>query len=417
MKSVLFIVTEIDSASGICVQAVAQECIHNGYTVHILTQVDSVASQQDRNFHIRWHYIHRHWSNYTITSKHTSDLLLQKILGILKRAQIVLLSFIWPVYAPSISRLFSKTAISIVEENNIDIVVPVYNTIDALMAGMAVKIRISHIRLIPYFLDSLCGGQKPTFISERSWKSKAKRWETRVMKTADSAVMMQAAYPWYKSMPETPQYFNKIKFLDLPLLLLKEDNDRIKRKKFFENETVFLFAGSMPRNIRSPLPFLEVFETLTNPDYRLCFIGSTEYEQEIKAVQARDSRIQLIGFVTHLEAIEYMKEANYLINLGNKLPYMVPSKIFEYMSACKPIISMQDMEDDPSAIYLQTYPRALILKATQCNNAEKMMAFITEQKCYRENETIRQVRELCQQGGNLYNNTPGAFVNYLEEVQ
>ena len=56
----------------------------------------------------------------------------------------------------------------------------------------------------------------------------------------------------------------------------------------------------------------------------------------------------------------YLTEADFLLNIGNDMEYMLPSKIFEYMSYDKPILSSVKCEKDLSINYLKTYQKAHI---------------------------------------------------------
>ena len=62
-KTVLFIVTNIDSANGICVQNVAKKLIEQRCEVIVLTQSgsDTIANGEVQD--IKWETVKRHWSN------------------------------------------------------------------------------------------------------------------------------------------------------------------------------------------------------------------------------------------------------------------------------------------------------------------------------------------------------------------
>ena len=51
-----------------------------------------------------------------------------------------------------------------------------------------------------------------------------------------------------------------------------------------------------------------------------------------------------------------MKRADFLINITNDLKTLVPSKIFELFSKCKPIINVISNKDDGSMQYFEKYP-------------------------------------------------------------
>ena len=59
-----------------------------------------------------------------------------------------------------------------------------------------------------------------------------------------------------------------------------------------------------------------------------------------------------MGRVSHTVAIQYMSEADFLLNIGNSISSMVPSKIFEYISTGKPIISIYSNINDSSQYFI-----------------------------------------------------------------
>lgn len=412
-RSVLFIVTNGDSAGGICVQAVAEKLVADGWRVLGLTQ-DGNPAAVNKNNGISWHTVPRHWSHRTGDQLGPVG---RKLVPLCKRLQIFLMSHWWPLYAPGLRRRFEKAALDIAKKEHIDVVVPVYNSIDSLLAGCAVKKKYPDTKLVLYFLDSLIGGQCASFMKESVRLKKALKWEERLMNCADRAIMMESARDKYDALPQKPGYWDRMEFLDIPLLVPREEaGAAAPRKRLPPEEKVFLFVGTMPRNIRSPLPFLEAFMGLKDPSYRLYLLGGTEYEREIRAAEEKDSRIRFLGFVPHQEALEYMEEADYLVNFGNSLSYMVPSKIFEYMAAKKPIISTQVVENDPSAAYLRHYPAALVLRPGEEDPSRAIEAFLKQ--C--EGGSVEKLREtvghLCQKGQILYRNTPAAFADSLQKV-
>ena len=119
--------------------------------------------------------------------------------------------------------------------------------------------------------------------------------------------------------------------------------------------------------------------------------------------------IHLLGLITRTQVEDYMRKAHILINIGNSMPYMMPCKIFEYMSTGKPIISTIKCNDDISVQYFDWYNRALVLsEASDINVAgEKMNKFISE---------ISIINHLPIQDDYLYNNRPSTFVDLIESI-
>ena len=67
------------------------------------------------------------------------------------------------------------------------------------------------------------------------------------------------------------------------------------------------------------------------------------------------------GKISHESILSVQQNAEFLINFGNSNPCAIPCKIFEYISAQRPIISLYKSDQDASVLYLKEYPWALLL--------------------------------------------------------
>ena len=78
-------------------------------------------------------------------------------------------------------------------------------------------------------------------------------------------------------------------------------------------------------------------------DYELWLFGSGEMESEILIAAERDPRIKFWGSVTNKEVMEYERCATILINprftTNEFTKYSFPSKILEYMSSGRPVLT------------------------------------------------------------------------------
>lgn len=89
---------------------------------------------------------------------------------------------------------------------------------------------------------------------------------------------------------------------------------------------------------------------------------------------------------------------------------MVPSKIFEYMTYAKPILSFSPMDNEPSLAYLKKYPKSCTLM--EYNSVEKNVrlawAFI---------KNINNVAiSLDNIKSQFYKNTPNCFCDYINRL-
>ena len=119
----------------------------------------------------------------------------------------------------------------------------------------------------------------------------------------------------------------------------------------------------------------------------------------------------MLKFSINERALEIERKADVLLNIGNVIPGMVPSKIFEYMSTCKPIITTFRNENDTSLEYLKKYDSCLAIDEQNSSikdNANKLT-------CYLANiNNLTVDREKVQR--TFANNTPKAFVDEIDRL-
>ena len=99
-----------------------------------------------------------------------------------------------------------------------------------------------------------------------------------------------------------------------------------------------------------------------------------------------------------------------MLNISNKTDNIVPSKIFELCSTCKPIINVVTNANDVSSRYFTLYPKVCFINEYNNNiemEAKKLMLFLSNNKnddiCYAEIEPL------------YYNSTPMATTSITKE--
>lgn len=74
---------------------------------------------------------------------------------------------------------------------------------------------------------------------------------------------------------------------------------------------------------------------------------------------ASGGRVQLHGMVSRAEALEAMRGADVLVNLGNETAFQLPSKVVEYAAAGKPVVNIASHDEDSAVAFFRDYPLAL----------------------------------------------------------
>lgn len=360
--NILFLVTESTSANGICCKAIMNEFIKKGDSVFCITNKEADLKENEflengvRFFTVRPRTIYA--INSFILANNAKKPLICKFLKlfnfVINKFKLFLIYPIWPLVSPLYVRRINKIAKSVCEKQNIDVIVPIYSQVDTLIVANKLKCKNPKIKYIPYFLDSFSGGYGPKMFSTDWIFKRGLKWERRLLPSADKIVMMESARKHYDAKCSNEDFNKKIQYLDLPLF---EHREYVQEKS---DEIKILYAGALPVSVRSPKFFLEAFTRIKDERLKLTFVGD-DSSADLKYYSSIDNRITYFGRCSHNEVIELEKNATIFLNIGNNLTNMTPSKIFEYLSWNKPIISTMPIDNEPSAYYLEKFPLALLL--------------------------------------------------------
>lgn len=419
---ILFILRGLGGPNGTCVQSLIGKLNQRGHEITVLG-LNNGFYEADLlpNGGGKLHSIKPLWSErkkQKLLSQNTKiSAILLNLLNTILKFKPIQFYFIWPVSSPTLKHRFIKKALQISDAEEFDAVITVNNPIYPLIAGHAIKEKHPNVLFVPYFLDPLVAGSETRLMKPQTRLRKAFRTEKKYLDNADGIILMKSAQGYYEKHSLRAPYMEKISYLDLPLLDIKDQSPKIPRKHFPESEKVFLFAGSIPRNIRNPEHILQLFSALKDPSAHLYFIGSSEYEWLQNKHTRECPNIHMLGRMTHSDVMEHMAEADYLVNIGNSLTTMVPCKIFEYMSFGKPIVSTYKLLDDPCIGYLKQYQNAISLDehADPAKNAALLRDFLDKAAGQDYNDQSH-LFQIVKEGASLYNNTPDAFVQYLEKL-
>lgn len=142
-----------------------------------------------------------------------------------------------------------------------------------------------------------------------------------------------------------------------------------------------VFAGRIYHGIRNPAYTVKLFEQLTDRNIQLHMYGVTDEELASFKIKPTAGTVFCHGLCPLEQVQEKIRQADIVVNIGNIMTNQVPSKIFEYISSCKPIINIAANSNCPSVAYLNRYPRALTLVEGEngvAENAARLAAFVEE---------------------------------------
>jgi len=172
---------------------------------------------------------------------------------------------------------------------------------------------------------------------------------------------------------------NKKVYVIPPLISLSGKSD-IKNHIFLKKDKIRLvFVGTLYKAIRSPKFLLQLFRILLQASLgdklEMHFFGrihdcSDSFEPYEDLL---DNKIFIHGLVDHNIALRAMKEADFLVNIGNDTSYQLPSKLVEYMSSGKPIINLISSSDDSSLPLIKDYPLHINITGNDITEENKVL--------------------------------------------
>lgn len=167
---------------------------------------------------------------------------------------------------------------------------------------------------------------------------------------------------------------------ELPYVLPELDLEAGNRCFFDENDINCVYAGSFYQDIRNPECMLDLFSSLNEPRIKL-HLFSRGCEELVRKYAEGSCCIINHCQVSTSEMAQVYRDANVLVNIGNKTSEFMPSKTFEYIVTGKPIINFyynecanDVLERYPLCIQFKNVPvdgRAQILKEFVVKNSNK----------------------------------------------
>lgn len=151
------------------------------------------------------------------------------------------------------------------------------------------------------------------------------------------------------------QYADKmipVEFPNVRPLAMKPVEDDVFMNKRLVN---LLFCGTFYEDIRNPEPLLELLSSFEDDTIVLHIIGGGCLDK-IELWCNKTNRIVYHGYHSLQASVNAMLQADVLVNIDNSAANMLPSKINDYISACKPILNLYPGTVSNCREYLRDYP-------------------------------------------------------------
>lgn len=184
--------------------------------------------------------------------------------------------------------------------------------------------------------------------------------EKEIFDTCDMIIFLDTIEKDYSG-KEYDDVRGKMRSLPLPLFDLKPQfdyRDGITPSK--EGKDV-VFTGTIYDNYTTVDEIADIIRKSNDTRAHYHFMGKI-YPKSLAVLDglAKEfpDRIHIYGRKSYEYAKGSMQRGDILLNLANDNSNQIPSKIFEYIATCKPIINVYRQSNDIGAMYLEKYPLA-----------------------------------------------------------
>ena len=346
------------SANGICVINIIKEIKKQGHLVHCLCW-DNIGKKQDIVDDVEI-------TRVFVSSKYKADNIrfksrfAYKIISLIDKTLAYIMFPFYPNHRLGLSKRMERQALRLMQKNQYDCVISVFQPFDALFAGYSIVKKYPSTKWILYYLDIFSGGLKPSLLSKEKFFKKTYKWECKFFERCDLAIIMES-YGFHYKTKMFEKYEDRIKYADFPLIessLAQYETFRTRH-----NDLRFLLSGKIDFAMRNPTYVLTLMEKILKivPSH-FDFCGTQDWQSLLDSFQTSvGNSFTYHGRVDYQTAKKMEDEADVLISIGNSFSGAVPSKIFSYMSKGKIILHTYSNQDDPALAYLKLYPKAILI--------------------------------------------------------
>lgn len=259
---------------------------------------------------------------------------------------------------------------------DLDVIIPLVFPFESVIAALEYA-SVSNVAVIPYLFDNFVDSRSLHVlgIARKIKKKKHLKLEEKMLEKSAAVLSMHPLEKHFR------KHFGrladkKMQFLEHPLLSPKPSAETVG------GATIKLvYTGALIRHVREADYVIELLDQLQvdaaiEADFYV--MGNAAPAVATRTTGSGVS-IRNHGQVAKKEADAAVAHSSVLLNIGEVEGKQISSKIFEYMSAGKPIVHFAYTDDDAVSKILNRYPLALCLLQSRQRveeNREKLGEFI-----------------------------------------
>ena len=284
----------------------------------------------------------------------------------------------WPIHDPDGADMCFDDALKHVQQNKYDAIIAFHNPYEAVEVGIRLKKIFPDLLFVIFEIDPITNAIDANIGLGSKLKSLTIKAERKAFTYADLIIHMVSNKNKYSS-KYYKEYYNKTEYVDLPLI-----NNIVSYHcyPFEKNEEIsIIFSGRISSLYRSPNYILHLLDIISREmKIHVAFYSKGDCQEDLKRYSLEHDYIEVNDYVAEEILDEKMKEASVLLNIGNRMSDMLPSKMFKYISFRKPIIHISTQQNDACIPYLRKYGLSLVLNENDSvkENVHKLKEFLID---------------------------------------
>ena len=293
-----------------------------------------------------------------------------------------------------IDAYYNETS-KIIENNKIDCIISVSNTICSQFAALKIKETYPFVKWITFFTDPFTDHYiyYPQLKNKPALRKRHYSDELKIYNTADYNLLTAELYK--RAINEFHQDINKTYKI---LYSLSKQNVESDGHATASPLITMIFAGALYKNIRNPEGMLKVVSQTNNLKLDLYIKRNACSDIVEHYLCDRIERKSVVGREAYLKMIN--EDYDILINIGNDSTLQTPSKMLELLSTGKPIANFFKSKDEQYYL-IEKYPLGIniysedplapqLLEDFCVKNRNKRMAYADVEALFPENTIERQ---------------------------
>lgn len=413
MKKILFLTRSypdtLGSATMLCMHRVLNCVAESGrYEVHALCMRYPGETNEDRVGDVAVHRFNPTWWQRVRNSlqKSRKHKKLERIMEVTTK---LLTIPTFPRTEPLSTKRYIRAASLLQRSVGFDLVVSEHHGLETLLTGCQLMKVFPGLKHVAVLWDPVKGQMATVKLPQSYTTRRINRIETFAADFTTLQISTESMKAYHTSHGDIVADHRL--YLDIPGILRPEPEVPTEKLSFIREGAInIIFSGLLDEYYRDALPIIHLLGR-TEFASRLNMLFFSRGEKESVEAAAKDfpGSIAYLDYIPLSELHTMYRHADYLLNVSHINANMVPSKIFEYMSYGRPIISTYITDGDSAQKYISKYPEGICLdlKRKQEENLNALNSFLSMKHDGVDFNTVKSL---------FKNNTPETYLGVIDRT-